>query len=139
MTSHDLPVEFLFTLELTGAAEPEHTFTTSWGGRRATRAQGGSFAGPRLQGEVVKGLANDWGACGADGALGVDAHVVLRTSDGAPILMSFLGRVDDERHVRISPVFETSTGPYDWLTEIQAVGVGGPRGDDLVIDVYALK
>ena len=133
-----LAVDFLFALTLKGACAPQHPFATPWGDRRLTRAAGGSFVGPRIWGQVIQGLANDWGAAG-DGYVGIDAQVVLRTHDGTPILASFYGRVDADGRARISPVFEVDAGPYGWLNEIQALGVGGPRGEDLQFDVYAMK
>jgi hypothetical protein len=135
----ELPVDFLFTLRLNGSARPEHLFDTPWGQRRETRARGGSFSGPRLAGEVLDGLANDWGAVSADGIGAFDANIVLRTDDGEAIFMPFYGREDRDGRVRISPLFEASDGKYAWLTEIQAVGVGGAEGDDLVLDIYAVK
>src|ERR1700712_1413888 len=125
----ELPVEFLFTLRLNGSAKPEHQFKTAWGERRETRARGGSFEGPRLSGEVLDGLANDWGSVSENGIGGFDANIVLRTRGGEPIFMPFYGRQDLDGRVRISPMFEASDGPYAWLTEIQAIGIGAAQGD----------
>jgi hypothetical protein len=134
-----LPVEFVFNLRLTGAAQPEYVFDTPWGGRRETRARGGSFAGPRLSGSVVQGLANDWGAVTQDGIVGFDANLVLKTEDGEPLFMTFRGRANASGQYRIAPQMEASHGPLAWLTEIQYIGVGGTDGDDLVFDIYAIK
>ncbi|MFC4595734.1 DUF3237 domain-containing protein [Sphingobium tyrosinilyticum] len=134
-----LPVEFLFTLRLNGSRKPEYQFDTPWGTRRETRARGGTFEGPRLSGEVLDGLANDWGSVSESGIGAFDANITLRTSDGEPIFMPFYGRQDADGRVRISPMFEASHGPNAWLTEIQAIGIGGPEGDDLVIDIYAVQ
>jgi hypothetical protein len=133
-------VEFLFSLTLKGAASAEHDFETPWGRRRAGRSLGGAFEGPRLKGEVVEGLANDWGAVSADRRFtGLDAQIVLRTDDGVAILSNFHGRRDEGGTIRISPLFEVDDGPYGWLNQIQAIGLGGPVGNDLRFDVYALK
>lgn len=136
-TSH--PVEFLFTLRLTGAAEAEHVFSTPWGQRRETRASGGSFAGPRVSGEVLKGLANDWGMLGDDGTIGLDTNLVLRSEGGEPLFMTFRGRAGADGRWRIAPQFEAGYGPLEWLTEVQGIGVGGPDGEDLVFDIFAIK
>lgn len=133
------PAEFLFRLTLTGGGQPEYSFITPWGGRRETRARGGSFVGPRLSGSVVEGLANDWGFASDDGIAGIDANILLRSDDGVPIFMSCYGRTGADGRVRISPLFEAPDGPCAWLTEIQAVGVGDAQGDDLVLDIFALR
>ena len=134
----ELPAEFLFRLVLTGSAQPEYSFDTPWGQRRETRARGGTFAGPRLSGIVVEGLANDWGFATDDGIAGIDANMLLRTDDGIPVFMTFYGRMGTDGAVRISPLFEAPDGALAWLTEIQAVGTGRAAGNDLVIDVYAV-
>jgi hypothetical protein len=41
--------------------------------------------------------------------------------------------------MRIAPLFEVSDGPHVWLTQVQAVGLGNTQGEDLHVDVYALK
>lgn len=133
------PVELLFRLTLEGAAEPEHVFSTPWGVRRETRAVSGRFEGPRLKGTVMPGLANDWGFATDDGVAGVDANIVLMTDDDQPVFMTCYGRMGADRRFRISPMFEASDGPLVWLTKVQAIGVGGAEGNDLVVDVFALK
>jgi hypothetical protein len=135
----DLPVEFLFTLRLNGCAQANYQFVTPWGERRETRARGGSFEGPRLSGEVIEGLANDWGAVSDSGIGMLDANITLRTTDGEAIFMSFYGRSDQEGRVRVSPMFEASHGSYAWLTEIQAIGIGGADKDDLVLEIYSVQ
>jgi hypothetical protein len=134
----ELPAEFLFTLTLTGGAEPEYSFATPWGRRRETRARGGSFVGPRLSGSVVEGLANDWGMVADNGIAGIDANILLRTLEGQPVFVTCYGRAGTDGKVRISPIFEAPDGPLAWLTEIQAVGTGSRNGDDLVLDIYAV-
>ena len=134
----ELPVEFLFTLRLAGAGAPDHAFDTPWGERRETRVMGGSFAGPRLSGEVVEGLANDWGAIAEDGTVGIDANLVLRTEEGEAIFIAMRGRQGADGHAHVAPIFESSDGPNAWLTEVMCIGSGKPEGGDLVLDIYAI-
>jgi len=139
MNNIELPVEFLFGLTLPGFAKSQHEFSTAWGRRRLTRGSGGFFKGPRVEGEVIGGLANDWGAATDEGLIGIDAQMVLRTTDGTPIFMTYLGRIGADGRMRIAPLFEVSDGPHVWLTQVQAVGLGNTQGEDLHVDVYALK
>jgi hypothetical protein len=135
----EVPAEFLFTLTLTGAAQPDYAFDTAWGRRRETRVKGGRFEGRQLSGVVLEGLANDWGTVSSEGTIGIDSNIVLRTDDGEPLFMTCRGRGNGGGKFRIAPMFEASDGPLAWLTEIQAVGVGEARGDDLVFKIYAVK
>jgi hypothetical protein len=54
--------------------------------RRVGVVQGGSFEGERLSGEVVSG--NDWQSVRADSCIKLDVRLVLRTNDGALIVMT---------------------------------------------------
>src|SRR5262249_14023553 len=61
-------------------------------GRRVlNRVRRGSFAGPRLRGEIVPG-GGDWAFFRPDGTMVIDARVTLRTDDGALIDMTYGGR-----------------------------------------------
>lgn len=112
------------------------------GFRRIGVVQGGSFAGDRLTGDVLTG--NDWQHVRADFCTTVDVRLVLKTSDGALIEMSYRGlrhgapevmeRLDRGESVdpasyyfRISARFETSAGNYDWLNRVVAIGSGDRR------------
>lgn len=117
-----------------------------WGSRRVGYISGGSFAGPRLAGEVLPGGGN-WSATGRldDAGVGTfDARAVWRTHDGALIYVTYTGRSvvpDDVRaefadpahadlvdpgryYLRIAPVFETAHPAYRWLNGILAIGIG---------------
>jgi hypothetical protein len=113
------------------------------GQRVFDRVRSGTFAGPRLRGEVLPGSADPL-LRGADGIAAIDARAVLRTDDGAHILMSYAGRIvipadvvpqiadvanwhriDPARYyIRCAPVFETGDPRYTWLNGIVAVGQG---------------
>src|SRR5580658_4712014 len=107
--------------------------------RRIGVIQGGSFAGERLSGEVVTG--NDWQDVRPDSSIKLDVRLVLKTTDGALIVMTYqclragtpgvmekLDKGDDvdpaSYYFRMNPVFETSSRKYDWLNRILAVGIG---------------
>lgn len=118
-----------------------------FGERRIGYVTGGSFAGPRLSGEVLEGGGN-WSVAGRlDGKTSVgtmDARAIWRTGDGALIYVSYGGRsvipddvraefadparaalVDPARYyLRIAPVFETAHPDYAWLNGILAIGIG---------------
>lgn len=103
----------------------------------------GSFEGPRLRGEVVKG-GGDWALFRADGAMVLDVRLSLRTHDGELIYMTYGGRwvtppdlraemadparrtqVDPAKYYfRTNPLFETGSQTYAWLNDIVCVGKG---------------
>ncbi|MFC9997601.1 DUF3237 domain-containing protein [Nocardia sp. NPDC127526] len=115
------------------------------GGRVLFRAGGGSFAGPKLRGEVVPG-GGDWATFRPDGSMTLDVRLTLRTEDGALVQMTYGGRwvmpeevraeigdpatrhlVDPARYYfRTAPLFETGARDYLWLNDIVCVGTGYP-------------
>ena len=108
--------------------------------RRIGAIAGGTFEGERLRGTVLPG-GSDWQTERGDGAILLDARIVLRTEDealiamvytgirhGPPEVMARLGRgepVDPASYYfRIVPGFSTSAPQYEWLNRIIAVGSG---------------
>jgi hypothetical protein len=104
---------------------------TPAGNRRVFTVSGGNFEGDRLRGEVLPQASSDL----------QDARIVLRTDDGATIVMTYRGvrhaapevsaRIARGEHVagseyylRAVPFFETSAPKYAWLNQIVAVSVG---------------
>jgi hypothetical protein len=103
----------------------------------------GSFEGPRLRGEVLRG-GGDWALFRADGAMTLDVRLSLRTHDGELIYMTYGGRwvtpqelraamayparrtkVDPAGYYfRTNPLFETGSRTYAWLNDIVCVGKG---------------
>jgi hypothetical protein len=100
----------------------------------------GRFEGERLAGAVLPG-GSDWQTVRADGTVLLDARVVLRTDDGAPIGMTYEGirtgpadalarlaagePVDPQAyHFRTTARFTTSAARYDWLNRVIAIGLG---------------
>jgi hypothetical protein len=120
--------------------------------RRIGVIQGGSFEGERVSGEVLGG-GNDWQAVRNDGCTRLDVRLVLRTTDGALIVMTYQavrcgppnimekldkGEVVDPMsyYFRMNPLFETSAAKYDWMNRIIAVGTGHRRADGPIYSVF---
>jgi Protein of unknown function (DUF3237) len=108
--------------------------------RRIGLVAGGSFEGDRLSGEVLDG-GSDWLTARNDGSTTLNVRLVLKTTDGALICMTYQGlrhgpsdvmnriakgeAVDPSSYYfRINPLFETSVPRYDWINRIVAVGSG---------------
>jgi hypothetical protein len=108
--------------------------------RRVGVVFGGSFVGDRLLGTVLDG-GNDWQTLGADGTVTLDVRLLLRTSDGALIGMTYRGlrhgppdilaRIErgevvnpTTHYFRIVPFFETESVQYSWLNRIIGIGIG---------------
>jgi Protein of unknown function (DUF3237) len=119
--------------------------------RRIGIVQSGSFEGDRLSGEVVSG--NDWQAVRTDSCIKLDVRLVLRTTDGALIAMTYRclraghpsiiekldqGEAVDPRsyYFRMIPVFETSAPKYDWMNRIIAVGIGHRLADGPLYSIF---
>jgi hypothetical protein len=107
--------------------------------RRIGVITGGVFEGERLSGTVVTG--NDWQDVRNDSCIRLDVRLVLKTTDGALIVMTYqclragtpevMEKLDKGEDVdpasyyfRMNPMFETSAKKYDWMNRIIAVGVG---------------
>ena len=142
-----LRTRLLFTMELSVGA-----FLTVGGpegsARRIANVSGGTFDGERMRGIVLPD-GTDWQTLRGDGAVMLDARVVLKARDGALIAMTYAGirhgppdvmeRLTRGEHVdigsyyfRITPTFATSDPRYEWLNRVVAVGTGerlpdGPR------------
>jgi hypothetical protein len=119
--------------------------------RRIGIITGGSFEGDRLSGEVLTG--NDWQDVRKDSCIKLDVRLVLRTTDGALIVMTYqclragtpdvMERLDKGEDVdptsyyfRMNPMFETSSKKYDWMNRIIAVGVGHRPPDGPLYSIF---
>jgi hypothetical protein len=135
-----IPVEFLFHLEAELGSR-DYLKDAPQGTRAIVHVTGGRFEGPRLKG-TVQGPAGDWLTVRGDGSYKLDVRATLRTDDDALILMTYNGIgifTEDGSSIRGAPLFETGDPRYAWLNRVQAVSVGGRRGESLVVyDVYAL-
>ena len=121
------------------------------GFRRIGVVPGGSFEGERLSGEVVSG--NDWQSVRADSCIKLDVRLLLKTTDGALIVMTYtclragspdiIQKLDKGEHVdpasyyfRMIPIFETSAPQYDWINRIVSVGVGHRLADGPLYSIF---
>jgi hypothetical protein len=120
--------------------------------RRIGVIEGGSFEGERLSGEVLGG-GNDWQAVRSDNCTKLDVRIVLKTTDGALIVMTYqalragppevMERLDKGEAVdptsyyfRMNPLFETSSPKYDWMNRIIAVGTGDRLPDGPIYSIF---
>ena len=120
--------------------------------RRIGVVPGGTFDGERLSGEVLEG-GNDWQAVREDGSTTLDVRLVLKTTNGALIGMTYRGvrhgppgviarlekgEVVDaaEYYFRIAPLFETASEEYSWINNIVAIGIGQRRADGPIYSVF---
>jgi hypothetical protein len=76
-----LRAELLFEMSVDLVDEAQVVGATPHGLRRIRYIKGGTFAGPKLAGEVLPGGA-DWLLVRSDGAREIDVRVTLRTDDG---------------------------------------------------------
>jgi hypothetical protein len=102
---------------------------------------GGSFEGPRLRG-VVEVPGADWATGRPDGSIKHDGRALMRTDDGAAILLLYHGvglTREGRATLRASVQFETGSPAYGWLNNVQAVAVGSGQAGSMVIEVYAIE
>jgi len=128
---------------------------TPAGKRRVFTVSGGEFVGDRLRGEVLPQASSDLLLIRQDGSSQQDVRLVLRTGDGALILMTYRGvrHASDEVNARIAggeqvppsdyylrtaPFFETSSPKYAWLNKIVSVAVGERRPDGVSYEVFEI-
>lgn len=107
--------------------------------RRIGVVPGGIFEGERLSGKILPG-GSDWQTVRSDGSTLLDVRLVLETTDGALIAMTYKGlrrgpadviaRVNKgedvdpaEYYFRTNPMFETASR-YSWINDILTIGAG---------------
>lgn len=150
----ELKTELLCEIKIT-VADFLDLGDTPQGKRVLVKAIGGSFCGPKLQGEVLPS-GGDWLWVRPDGVQELDVRLALRTDDGQLIYMSYRGFIIDpevlrrlekdeavdthEGYWRMTPKFETGAEKYSWLTRIVAVGVGDftAAGDVAAYKIYTV-
>jgi len=141
-------------VEISGA----HDIGTNQRGlyRRVVPIIGGTFSGPRMSGTILDHGA-DWNVKRPDGLEEICATYTLRTTEGDLIMITNAGlrRLTPEQaaagvdfshqigdfeswYYRTSPVFETSSDRYRWLTQSIFVGNILPpvRPKQALIEVY---
>src|SRR4051812_42877673 len=138
-----LPVEHLFTITAhTGDRPPAVLAGTPVGTRVIVTAMRGEFDGPKVRGTVADVAGGDWVVMRPDGSLKLDVRLVLRTDDGADILMTYsgIGQPDGDgvTALRTAPLFETGDERYAWLNNVQAVAHGATGEGSVTYVVYQL-
>ncbi len=99
---------------------------------------GGTFEGPRLKG-TVHGPGGDWVTVRSNGKLGLDVRLLLKTDDGADILMEYVGIGNaDASNLITTPRFQTGAEQYAWLNDVVAVSTGAGGGGSVTYDVFAV-
>jgi hypothetical protein len=128
---------------------------TPAGNRRVFTVSGGQFVGDRLRGEVLPEAGSDLLLRRADGTFQQDVRLILRTDDGALILMTYRGvryasaevsariargeRVArSDYYLRTAPFFETSSSKYAWLNNIVSIGIGERQPDAVTYEVFEI-
>jgi hypothetical protein len=121
--------------------------------RRIGVVPGGTFEGDRLSGKVLPG-GNDWQTVRSDGSTLLDVKLVLETTDGSLIGMTYKGirhgaadvieRVNKGEDVdpalyyfRTNPVFETASG-YAWINSIISIGIGYRTPDCVIYSLFEI-
>jgi hypothetical protein len=140
MAETSLPVRHLYKITLETGGIPTMMPGAPQGTRMIIGVKGGTFEGEKLNGTVAD-PGGDWVTQRADGSIKLDVRLTLKTNDDAMILVTYNGIgvvVDGELKARCAPIFETGDERYAWLNNIQAVGLGGLNGTDVVYDIYEL-
>lgn len=151
--------EFLFTMRCKLDPILDHG-ATPFGHRLVAIAGSGSFAGPRLKGEVVGSSGGDWALVRQDGSGALDVRLSLRTDDGALVLMTYQGRMvaapeafsyaldffkaddpagADRYYFRTNPLFETADPRYAWLNHLVSVGRGRTGDGGVIYDIFKVN
>ncbi len=147
----ELKTRHLMTLELeTGT--PQALGATPQGQRLIVPVLAGRFDGERLRGTVEPG-GSDWISIRSDGTFALNVRLVLKTSDGALIGLTYQGlragppevlarlargeAVDPAAYYfRVAMLFETQSETYGWLNRIVAVASGERRPSGPVYTVF---
>ena len=129
-----VPVEHLFTL-VARVSRAATIANGPAGTRIIVTCTGGEFEGPVLTG-TVEAPSGDWVRLAADGAMRLDVRLLLRTDDGAAILMTYSGiSTDGGAPIRAAALFETGDERYAWLNAVQAVAIGRSGDGQVTYDV----
>jgi Protein of unknown function (DUF3237) len=128
---------------------------TPAGNRRVFAVSGGDFKGDRLRGTILPIVGSDLLLTRPDGSSQQDVRMLLRSDDGAMILMTYRGvrhastKVNErlargeavapsEYYLRTAPFFETSSPTYAWLNKVVTIGVGERRPDSVIYEVFEI-
>ena len=150
-------LEFAFQVRLEFPSGPRIRFPVRGGESRGfVSVSSGTVTGPRLEGEVIAGSGGDWPVFRSDGVVAFDARYLIRAVDGTIIQIFNRGyahapaaiqaRIErgepilpTDNYFRLSPVFETETGPHDWLTRSVFVGYGEKHPHHSIFDFFVVN
>ena len=111
------------------------------GARLIVPVTGGTFEGPKLKGTALSG-GGDWIQVRPDGSSELSVRVTLKTDDEQLIYLTYRGVMytpkGGELYWRTTPVFETGSAKYDWLTRIITVGVGRRVPNKAAYSIYQI-
>ena len=128
---------------------------TPAGKRRVFTVSSGQFIGDRLRGEVLPQAGSDLLLVRQDGSAQLDVRLILRSDDGALILMTYRGVrhageevnarlargepvAASDYYLRTAPFFETSSSKYAWLNQIVSVAAGQRQPDGVSYEVFEI-
>ena len=111
-------------------ADPFFLPETPMGTRVIAECRTFDVTGDRLTAHLQGNAAADWLTLDGRGQGTLDVRVLLETDDGAPIFVSYRGRIDlsagpDAATSYAAPLFDTGDERYLWLNRIQAIAKGG--------------
>jgi hypothetical protein len=122
-------------------ASPKIIGRTPTGERRVVQILLGRFDG-RISGEVLPGGA-DYQIITPEGISYLNAHYMIRTDDGALILVrnrgirhGVVGDDPSKYYFRSTPQFETGDERYYWLNQIIAICSGARTPSSVLLDFY---
>jgi len=98
---------------------------TPLGDRTIVDVVSGTFEGPRLSGRVPA-TGGDWLIRTPAGSR-IDVRLLLETADGVTVLFQYSGKacqIDGKPRIEVAGSFDAPQGPYGWLNDVQAFGLG---------------
>ena len=142
---------FVFQIEV---KPPSIIGATPGHDRRVGEIAGGRFEGGRLRGRILSG-GSDWQSLRADGATTLNVRLVMETSDGALIGMTYSGvrhgpkevldRIargekvsPSEYYMRATPYYETASEKYGWLNRVISVAYGHRVAGGAIYQVFEI-
>jgi hypothetical protein len=113
---------------------------TPLGNRAVFDVVGGRFEGARLSGRVLAS-GGDW-LLRAGERSQLDVRLLLETDDGVTILLRYSGKASQRAgkpRIEVAGVFEAPPGPYDWLNDLQAFGLGVQRPEGIRYHLFRFR
>jgi len=124
-------------------AEPLFVPDTPLGTRVIAECLSFDVTGDRITAHMKGNAAADWLTIDGRAQGTIDVRVLLETDDGAPIFVTYRGRLDlaggpGAAPSYAAPLFDTGDERYLWLNSIQAIAKGtiSDGGATLVYDMY---